>query len=82
MSFLQLGLKESTKSPVDCAPATYHEPHHCVTARPYFANRTTAFTTCAALNCGEPVPFIDGPMRFHYEAPVFEEVGKVEGPWT
>ncbi|CAK9083607.1 5-methyl-1-naphthoate 3-hydroxylase (Azinomycin biosynthesis protein B1) [Durusdinium trenchii] len=34
---------------------------------PYFANRTTAFTTCAALNCGEPVPFIDGPMRFHYE---------------
>ena len=40
---------------------------------PYFANRTTAFTTCAALNCGEPVPFIDGPMRFHYE-----EVAKVQ----
>lgn len=34
---------------------------------PYFANRTTAFRMCAALNCGEPVPFVDGPMRFHYK---------------
>lgn len=34
---------------------------------PYFQNRTTAFRMCAALNCGEPVPFIDGPMRFHYK---------------
>ena len=36
-------------------------------SRPYFQNRTTAFRMCAALNCGEPVPFIDGPMRFHYK---------------
>mmetsp|Transcript_94422 Transcript_94422/g.224919 ORF Transcript_94422/g.224919 Transcript_94422/m.224919 type:complete len:1533 (+) Transcript_94422:40-4638(+) len=34
---------------------------------PYFANRTTAFSMCAALNCGEPTPFIDGPMKFRYD---------------
>ena len=34
---------------------------------PTFANRTTAFSMCATLNCAEPVPFIDAPMVFHYE---------------
>ncbi|CAE7467709.1 cyp140 [Symbiodinium natans] len=35
---------------------------------PWFgSNRTTAFLMCTLLNCGEPVPFIDSPMRFHYE---------------
>ena len=34
---------------------------------PTYANRTTAFSMCATLNCAEPVPFIDAPMVFHYE---------------
>jgi len=37
------------------------------TFMPTFANRTTAFSMCATLNCAEPVPFIDAPMVFHYE---------------
>lgn len=49
--------------------------------RPYFANRTTAFTTCAALNCGEPVPFIDGPMKFHYEASALAHFSELTRRW-